>query len=124
MAGHGRSAGATGTGAARGGRARPRLLVPVVLVGLMGAGKTSVGTRLADALGVPFHDSDDAVETAAGMTVAEIFERFGETHFRDGERRVIARLLSSRPMVLATGGGAFLNGETRAAIAEIGRAHV
>ena len=89
----------------------------VVLIGLMGAGKSSVGARLADRLGVPFADSDAEVERAAGMTIAEIFGGLGEARFRDGERRVIARLLGEPPMVLATGGGAFLNAETRALIA-------
>jgi shikimate kinase len=95
-----------------------RLLRPVVLIGLMGAGKSSVGHRLAARLGAPFRDSDAEIERAAGMTIPEIFERYGEAHFRDGERRVIARLLEEGPaMVLATGGGAFLNAETREAIA-------
>ena len=89
---------------------------PVVLVGLMGAGKSSVGKRLAVRLGLPFVDADTEIETAAGMTVAEIFERFGEAHFRDGERRVIARLIDGTPKVIATGGGAFMNEETRALI--------
>lgn len=97
-------------------RGAAALLRPVVLIGLMGAGKTSVGTRLAELLGVPFTDSDAEIERAAGMTVAEIFERLGEAHFRDGERRVIRRLLAGPPMVIATGGGAFMTPETRAAI--------
>ena len=96
---------------------RCRLLRPVVLIGLMGAGKTSVGLRLAERLRAPFHDSDAAVERAANMSVAEIFEAFGEAGFRDGERRVIARLLGEGPQVLATGGGAWMQPETRAAIA-------
>lgn len=95
-----------------------RLVRPVVLVGLMGAGKTSVGRRLASVLGAPFADSDNEIETAAGMTIAEIFERYGEAHFRDGERRVIARLMTGTPQVLATGGGAFMDPETRALIRE------
>lgn len=94
-----------------------RLLCPVVLIGLMGAGKTSVGLRLAAQLHTPFRDSDHAVEEAAGMSVSEIFERYGEAQFRDGERRVIARLLAAGPQVLATGGGAWLRPETREAIA-------
>jgi shikimate kinase len=101
--------------------ARParRLVRPVVLIGLMGAGKSSVGARLADILGVEFRDSDAEIEAAAAMTVPEIFERYGEPHFRDGERRVIARLLAGRPLVLATGGGAFMNAETRALIRRV-----
>lgn len=88
----------------------------IVLVGMMGAGKSTVGRRLAQRLGRPFADADDAIEEAAGLTIAEIFDRFGEAHFRDGERRVIARLLAGPPMVLATGGGAFAQEDTRAAI--------
>ena len=95
-----------------------RLVRPVVLIGLMGAGKSSVGARLADLLGGRFLDSDVEIERAANMTVPEIFERYGEEHFRDGERKVIARLLGGKPKVLATGGGAFMNAETRALIAE------
>lgn len=90
----------------------------VVLVGLMGAGKTSVGRRLAEALAVPFRDSDDEIVAAAGMGIPEIFASMGEPAFRLGERRVIARLLEAPPHVLATGGGAFMNDETRALIAE------
>ena len=89
----------------------------VALVGMMGAGKTSVGRRLAARLGVPFRDADHEIEAAAGLTVAEIFDRFGEGHFRDGERKVIARLLDEPPHVLATGGGAFMDEATRAAMA-------
>ncbi|MBI0475027.1 shikimate kinase [Sphingomonas sp. MA1305] len=89
---------------------------PIVLVGLMGVGKSTVGRRLAARLSLPFVDADHAIEEAAGMTVAEIFERFGEPYFRDGERRVIARLMDGRPKVIATGGGAFINPETRALI--------
>ena len=89
---------------------------PVVLVGLMGAGKTTVGRRLAQKLGLPFVDADEEIEAAAGMTVSEIFERFGEAYFRDGERRVIARLVDGQPKVIATGGGAFMNDSTRALI--------
>jgi shikimate kinase / 3-dehydroquinate synthase len=88
----------------------------IVLVGLMGAGKTSIGKRLAARLGLPFRDADTEIETAAGCTIAEIFERFGEREFRAGERRVITRLLTAGPLVLATGGGAFMDEETRAAI--------
>jgi len=90
----------------------------VALVGMMGAGKSSVGRRLAAKLGVPFRDADSEIEAAAGCTVAEIFERFGEQDFRDGERRVIARLLGQPPHVLATGGGAFIDPRTRAEIKE------
>ena len=93
-----------------------RLGRPVVVIGLMGAGKSSVGAKLAELLGAPFKDSDAEIESAANMTVPEIFERFGEPHFRDGERKVIARLLQGKPKVLATGGGAFMNAETRALI--------
>lgn len=92
----------------------------VVLVGLMGAGKSTVGRRLADRLGVRFVDSDSEIETAADMTIPEIFERFDEQYFRDGERRVIARLLADEPCVLATGGGAFLSSENRKMIGEGG----
>lgn len=99
----------------------PVLRRSVVLIGLMGAGKSSVGQRLAERLGVTFADSDAEIERAAAMSIPEIFERYGEPHFRDGERRVIARLLQEPPMVLATGGGAFMNAETRALI---GRAAV
>lgn len=89
----------------------------VALVGMMGAGKTSIGRRLAARLEVPFRDADHEIEAAAGLSVAEIFERFGEPYFRDGERRVIARLLEDAPHVLATGGGAFIDPATRAAMA-------
>ena len=90
----------------------------IALVGLMGVGKSSVGRRLAAALDLPFRDADTEVESAAGRTIPEIFEAFGEPAFRDGERRVIARLMDEGPMVLATGGGAFMNDETRALIAK------
>ena len=93
---------------------------PVVLVGMMGVGKSTVGRKLAQLLDVPFADADDEIEEAAQMTVVEIFERYGEAHFRDGERRVIARLLQGGPMVLATGGGAFVQPATRAMILERG----
>jgi shikimate kinase len=92
----------------------------IVMVGLMGCGKTSIGRRLAFHLGLPFVDADEAIEEAAGKTIKEIFDEHGEAYFRDGERRVIARLLKSAPQVLATGGGAFLNLETRERIAETG----
>ena len=85
----------------------------LVLVGMMGAGKSSVGRRLAQALDLPFRDADDEIERAAGCTIAEIFETRGEGEFREGERRVIARLLDEPPHVLATGGGAFMSPETR-----------
>jgi shikimate kinase len=88
----------------------------IVLIGMMGVGKSTVGRLLAKRLGVDFIDSDDAVIEASGMEIAEIFERFGEDYFRDGERRVIWRLIEGNPKVIATGGGAFLNAETRALI--------
>lgn len=92
----------------------------IVLVGMMGCGKSSVGKRLSARLGIPFVDADVEIEQAAGMTIPEIFAARGEAEFRDGERRVIARLLASGPQVLATGGGAFMNAETRARVAEMG----
>jgi shikimate kinase len=92
----------------------------IVLVGLMGAGKTKIGRRLAARLHLPFADSDEAIETAAGETIEEIFRHRGEAAFRDGERRVIARLLQGPVHVLATGGGAFMDAGTRAVIAERG----
>ena len=92
----------------------------LVLVGMMGAGKTSVGRRLATVLGVPFKDADAEIEAAAGCTVNEIFERFGEPEFRSGERKVIHRLLFEPPHVLATGGGAVIDADTRACIKERG----
>ena len=85
----------------------------IALVGLMGVGKSSIGRRLSAVLDLPFHDADDEIEKAAGRSIAEIFAERGETEFRDGERRVIARLLDEAPHVLATGGGAFMNPETR-----------
>ena len=88
----------------------------VVLIGLMGAGKTSIGRRLAARLGLPFRDADAEIEMAAGCSIPELFERFGEKEFRDGERRVIRRLLAGDPLVLATGGGAFMDPDTRAAV--------
>lgn len=91
---------------------------PIVLVGLMGSGKSTIGRRLAARLGMAFADADDEIEHAAGMTISEMFAKFGEAHFRDGERRVIARIFEGKPLVLATGGGAFVNDETRALILE------
>ncbi len=90
----------------------------IVLVGLMGAGKTTVGRRLARRLGLRFVDSDEEIERAADHSISEIFARFGEASFRDGERRVIARLIRGEPKVIATGGGAFVNDATRALILE------
>ena len=92
----------------------------VVLVGMMGAGKTSVGKRLAGRLGLTFVDADTAIEEAAKKTVTEIFAEHGEDYFRQGERRVIARLLREPRQIIATGGGAFMNAETRAAIRAAG----
>lgn len=89
---------------------------PLVLVGLMGVGKSTVGRRLAADLGIGFVDADEEIEKAAHMSIAEIFEKFGEPYFRDGERRVISRLIDGVPRVIATGGGAFMNDETRALI--------
>ena len=89
---------------------------PIVLVGMMGAGKSTIGRRLAARLKLAFLDADTEIEAAAGMSIPDIFETHGEPHFRDGEARVIARLLDGGPVVLATGGGAFMR--------EIGRAHV
>jgi shikimate kinase len=90
----------------------------IALVGLSGVGKSSVGRRLAIALGMPFRDADAEVEAAAGRPIPEIFDQYGEAAFRDGERRVIARLLTEPPHVLATGGGAFVQAETRRLIKE------
>ncbi len=104
---------ASRTAAPFGGRA-------IVLVGLMGAGKTTVGRRLAQRLELPFVDADAEVEAAAGLTIPEIFEAHGEPAFRDGERKVIARLLDGGAQVLATGGGAFMDPDTRARIAQSG----
>ena len=92
----------------------------VVLVGMMGSGKSSIGRRLATRLAMPFVDADTEIEQAAGMTIPEIFEQHGEPYFRAGEARVIARLLDHGPQVLATGGGAFMNGDTRAVIRQKG----
>ena len=88
----------------------------IVLIGLMGAGKTAVGRRLANRLDLPFIDADTEIEVAAGASVSEIFAEHGENYFRQGERKVIARLLEGGPQVLATGGGAYMNAETRANI--------
>jgi shikimate kinase len=88
----------------------------VVLVGMMGAGKSTIGRRLSARLRLPFLDADTEIETAAGMSIADIFETHGEPHFRDGEARVIARLLDGGPAVIATGGGAFMREETRSRI--------
>ena len=90
-----------------------RVTKPIVLIGMMGAGKSSLGTRLAVRLKLAFVDADVEVEAAAGMSIAEIFEAHGEAAFRDGERRVIARLLKPGPQVLALGGGAFVDTATR-----------
>ena len=92
----------------------------IVMVGMMGAGKSSIGRRLAARLGLPFVDADTEIEQAANATIPEIFETHGEAYFRDGERRVIQRLLDGTPKVLATGGGAFINAETREAIRAAG----
>src|SRR6201990_740487 len=85
----------------------------IVLVGLMGAGKTSIGRRLAARLGLPFRDADQEIELAAGCTIPELFARYGEAAFRDGERRVIRRLLAGDPIGLALGGGGVFDGTTR-----------
>jgi len=94
----------------------PKSRDTIVLVGLMGAGKSCVGRRLAESLGLPFIDSDEEIEKAAGCGVTDIFDVYGEPAFRDCERRVIARLLSSGPSIIATGGGAFMDPETRKTI--------
>lgn len=88
----------------------------IVLIGLMGAGKTAVGRRLANRLDLPFIDADTEIEVAAGASISEIFAEHGESYFRQGERKVIARLLEGGPQVLATGGGAYMNADTRANI--------
>ena len=88
----------------------------IVLIGLMGAGKTAVGRRLANRLELPFIDADTEIEVAAGQSIPEIFAEHGEAYFRQGERKVIARLLESGPQVLATGGGAYMNADTQANI--------
>lgn len=92
----------------------------IVLIGMMGAGKSSIGRRLASELRLQFADADTEIESAAGMTIEEIFKQHGESYFREGEERVIKRLLKSGPQVLATGGGAVLSAETRSRIAEQG----
>ncbi|MXP41332.1 shikimate kinase [Altererythrobacter soli] len=97
-----------------------RLDRPIVLVGMMGVGKSTVGRKLAALLGLQFRDADDEIEEAAQMRVSEIFERFGESYFRDGERRVIARLMEGGAKVIATGGGAFAQEETRKLILDRG----
>lgn len=91
---------------------------PIVLIGMMGVGKSTVGRRLAARLNVAFVDADEEIEKAAGMTISEMFESYGEAYFRDGERRVIARLMDGEPKVIATGGGAFMQEETRTLILE------
>lgn len=100
----------------------PRLRYPLTksisLIGLMGSGKTTVGVRLARKLGIPFVDSDAEIEIAADHTVSEIFEKFGEEDFRNGERKVISRLISKKPNILGTGGGAFMDRETRKRLKE------
>ena len=95
-----------------------RLDRTVALVGMMGVGKSTVGKKLAESLGAPFVDSDEEIERAAGLSVQEIFERHGEPEFRRGERRVIERLLNGPPIVLATGGGAYMDPDTRALLKE------
>jgi shikimate kinase len=107
------SSGATVLAAALGRRS-------IVLVGMMGAGKSSIGRRVAARLGIPFVDADVEIEEAAGMSIADIFAAHGEPYFRAGEVRVIARLLEHGPQVLATGGGAFMNEQTRANIRDKG----
>ena len=92
----------------------------IVLVGLMGAGKTKLGRIIASSFGLPFLDADKEIELAAGCSIQEIFDRFGEEYFRDGERRVIQRILSEAPAVLSTGGGAFMNEETQVEISKHG----
>lgn len=105
-----------GTGAAR----IADLVVrrPIVLIGLMGVGKSTVGRRLAARLRLPFVDSDTEIEQVSGYSIPEMFDRFGEDSFRDGERRVVKRLIEGGPMVMATGGGVFVNPDTRAVILE------
>ncbi|BBC72857.1 shikimate kinase [Altererythrobacter sp. B11] len=95
---------------------------PIVLVGMMGVGKSTIGRKLAQLLGLSFTDADDEIEKAAQMAIAEIFEQFGEAYFRDGERRVIARLMDGGPSVIATGGGAFVQADTRELILQRGLA--
>lgn len=95
-----------------------RLTRTVALVGLMGAGKSSIGRRLAAQIGAQFRDLDEEIERAAGLSIPEIFDHYGEQHFRDGEQRVIMRLLELPPHILATGGGAYMREETRRALRE------
>ena len=102
------------------GQAGQKLAKTIVLIGMMGSGKTAVGTALGRALGVPFLDSDHEIERAAQMTVAEIFARDGEPFFRDREAEVLMRLLSGPPAVVSTGGGAFMSERNRAAVAALG----
>lgn len=101
-------------------RIAQRIDRPLVLVGLMGVGKSSVGRKVASLIKSDFVDADEAIEQAAQMSISEIFAQFGEPHFRDGERRVIARLMEERHGVIATGGGAFIDPETRNLILERG----
>ena len=89
---------------------------PIIMIGLMGAGKTTIGRRLANRLVIPFRDADHEIEAAANLSVAEIFAEHGESYFREGEKKVIARLLDDGSQVLATGGGAWMNEETRALV--------
>src|SRR5690606_10366512 len=111
----GAPAGGAPDGAASGAAGpAPGLTRTVALVGLMVVGKSTVGRKLAESLGAPFVDSDEEIEKAAGLSVQEIFDRHGEPEFRRGERRVIERLLSGAPIVLATGGGAYMDADTRA----------
>ena len=98
----------------------PRIPASLVLVGLMGAGKSSVGRRLAQKLELPFVDADSEIESAAGCSIEDFFELYGEEEFRDGERRVISRLLDGPVQVIATGGGAFMNEETRGKVRDMG----
>lgn len=95
---------------------------PIVLVGMMGVGKSSIGRKLANLLDLPFTDADDAIEEAAKMPITEMFERFGEASFRDGERRVIQRLMEQKHAIIATGGGAFCDPQTRELIRDKGLA--
>jgi len=97
-----------------------KIAKPLVLVGLMGCGKSSVGRRLAAQLGVEFVDTDDEIAKAAGMSIPEIFSELGEAAFRDGEIKVISRLLAGAPKVMATGGGAFISPLVRAEIERVG----
>jgi len=100
--------------------ALPKVDKTIVLIGMMGAGKTCIGRKMAERLGLPFVDADQEIAEAAGCSIADIFALHGETAFRDGERRVITRLLDEPPHVLATGGGAFMNEQTREKIHEKG----